>query len=465
MESSRRNVLGAAPLQAGGPRFSFNFPFRAFSIAVVVAAVGCRKQAPASDAAVAGKNLERERFLALMKPGGSGPADRMVEQAQARARREPFKAESWVALGHEWVRDARETPRPGFYMNANNSAEAALAIEPGNRAALGLQSLVLLNDHRFEEARRIGQQMVVGNPQDPLGWGILSDAFLELGQIEEANRAAQRMMDLKPNLPSYSRASYLLWLRGDVHGAKESARLAVDSGTNPRDPEPRAWQIVQTAMIFWHEGDYPGAEAGFELALKELPGYPPALAGLGRTALSAGNPKRAEELLERAWQASPLIETAWLLGDAREAAGDEKGARESYDRVVRDGSTLDPRTLALFLATKNRDAEQAVQLAAAELNARKDIYTEDTYAWALFRAGRADEARAAIDRATRLGTRDARLFFHAGAIRLATGDRTGLDLLHRALKMNPGFDRTGAAEALRLVDGARSSRVQARSAR
>jgi len=82
---------------------------------------------------------------------------------------------------------------------------------------------------------------------------------------------------------------------------------------------------------------------------------------------------------------------------------------------------------------------------------RDDLYTEDTCAWALYRAGRLDEAEAASRKALALGTPDARLLHHAGAIRLARGDRTGLALVRRALRLNPGFDLTGAAEAKRLL--------------
>jgi hypothetical protein len=74
------------------------------------------------------------------------------------------------------------------------------------------------------------------------------------------------------------------------------------------------------------------------------------------------------------------------------------------------------------------------------------------YAWTLYRAGRLDEARHASDEATLLGTPDARLLYHAGAIRLAQGDASGRDLIQRSLELNPRFDYTGAEEAARLVN-------------
>ncbi len=390
--------------------------------------------------------------LALASPEGLARADRVIADLQGRLRREPTSPEAWIRLGHAWVRKARESSNPGLYRSAADCADAALELAPGERRAMALRGLVLLDAHRFEEARRLAADMLERDPRDLAALGISSDALLELGRFEEAATAAQLMVDLKPSLPSYSRASYLLWLQGDVAGAREAARLAVDAGG---DAEPRVWMLVQAAMMSWHGGDLGGADAGLDRALAEMPGYAPALAAKGRVALSRRDFPAAAGWLERAFGIAPLPETAWLLGDARQALGDEQGAREAYDRVVRDGQAFDHRTLALFCATKSRQPGEAVRLAEAERAVRDDVYTEDAYAWALFRAGRLPEARAASERATRLGTPDARLLYHAGAIRMASGEqRAGRDLVQAALRLNPGFDLTGVSEALRLLAGA-----------
>src|SRR5262249_40893277 len=156
-------------------------------------------------------------------------------------------------------------------------------------------------------------------------------------RFEDAAAAAQKMMDLKPNLPSYSRASHFRWLQGDTKAALEYARLAIDAGRDPKDPEPRAWQLVQAAMIWWNQGDYEGADAGCQKALDAIGEYPPAVVGRGRVALAKGDGKRAAELFQRAFVQSPLAETAWLLGDARDVAGDRTGAEEAWARVEKEG--------------------------------------------------------------------------------------------------------------------------------
>jgi tetratricopeptide (TPR) repeat protein len=120
--------------------------------------------------------------------------------------------------------------------------------------------------------------------------------------------------------------------------------------------------------------------------------------------------------------------------------------------VVKQGRRGDPRTLALFLATQGRDLAEAVRLAEEERRTRGDLYTRDALAWALHKAGRHAEARTEIDAALRHGTKDARLFWHAGAIRVAAGDvEGGRRFLRDALALNPKFDPAGAADAQRLL--------------
>jgi tetratricopeptide (TPR) repeat protein len=210
--------------------------------------------------------------------------------------------------------------------------------------------------------------------------------------------------------------------------------------------------MTQAAMIFWHRGDYAGADAGFTSARKECDAYPPALVGQARAAMARDEPARAATLLAQAFALSPLTETAWLLGDARAAAGDARGADEAWAEAVKQGKRTDPRTLSLFYATKDREHEDAVRLAQDEMKVRPDIYTHEALAWALYRAGRIAEARAAAETSIALGTKDARLLYHAGAIRIAAGDRAGGEkLVREARALNPRFDATGAEEAARLV--------------
>ena len=425
---------------------------------------GCRKTpAPAPTAAkpaaearrgAAPLTSEECRALCIADPAGATSVDQELRSSQKRVSGFPMKSDDWVSLGRQWVRKARLAADPGFYVNANGCTAVALEVEPGFLPALELRGLVLMNDHKFEEARQIAEDILARDAENFLALGTLSDALLELGRYDEAAEAAQRQMSVRPNMATYSRGSYIRWLKGDSRKAKSFIKDALVS-RDARDAEPAAWTFVEAATIFWHQADYDGADAVYAEALRWVPDYPSALVGRGRIAIAKEQPRPAIEYLEKAYRIRPLPETAWLLGDAREMFGDAKGAGEAYDRVVRQGRRGDRLTLALFYATKNRDIDEALRLIEEERALRGGIYVDDTYAWALYRAGRIAEARKASERALRLGTKDARLLYHAGTIRRAAGDEVGgRKLVGQALALNPRFDWTGAAEARKLLDAA-----------
>ncbi|TMB22417.1 MAG: tetratricopeptide repeat protein [Deltaproteobacteria bacterium] len=393
---------------------------------------------------------DEAREACLTEVSSGSPVDEAIRVDQARARTLPTKPDGWVRVGWEWVRKARLSGDPGFYVNVASCTDAALRVSPENTAARELRGLVLINGHRFEEARQEAEKILAADPENPIALGTLSDALLELGRFEEAVAAAQRSADVKPGPVLYARASYFRWLTGDTDGAKRFIRSAL-SGRDRRDPEPTAWTFVEAAKVFWHEADYDGADALLAEALRWVPDYPPALVARGRVALSQGQPDRAIGFLEKAYRAQPLPETAWLLADARAMLRDVAGAEAESQRVVQAGRRGDRLTLALFYATKNRAIDEALRLIEEERAGRGGVYVDDTYAWVLYRAGRIEEARRASDSALRLGTPDARILYHAGAIQMAAAVPAGRTLVEKALAINPKFDVTGAAEARALL--------------
>jgi tetratricopeptide (TPR) repeat protein len=393
------------------------------------------------------------RTLALAPVSGSSPSERRLKALEERVRSRPELDDGWLLLGQAWVRRARESSDPGYYLHAKACADVILERSPGNVAAENLRGFVLLNQHEFADARAVAEALVAREPHDPTAWGTLSDAALELGDFDAAVSAVTRMLEQKPGLPAYARTSYLRWLRGDEAGAVEAIRLAIDAG-DPSDPEPLAWVLTQAALLFFQRGDYAGADAGFQQTLEVVRDYPPALVGRGRVLLARREFAGASVLLRQAFAASPLVETASLLTQALAAAGDRDGAERAYAAAEREGLRGDRRSLSLLDSTLNRHPERSLELARAELRVRGDIYTEDALAWALYRNGRFDDALQSIQHARRLGTRDARLLFHHGAILLATGQSTaGRALLRQALTQSPAFEPEAAAEATRLLGG------------
>ena len=99
-----------------------------------------------------------------------------------------------------------------------------------------------------------------------------------------------------------------------------------------------------------------------EAALEHQPNYAAALLIRGRTLLSDGKHAEAVDALRRAALASPLPDHEWALADALRAAGDLAEARKVEERLNQTGAGTDPRTFALYLATRRERPDQAVAL-------------------------------------------------------------------------------------------------------
>jgi len=61
----------------------------------------------------------------------------------------------------------------------------------------------------------------------------------------------------------------------------------------------------------------------------------------------------------------------------------------------------------------DRNLAEALTLATREYETRKDIFTCDSLAWALFKNGRTADAKKLMAQALRTGTKDARITHHA----------------------------------------------------
>jgi len=243
---------------------------------------------------------------------------------------------------------------------------------------------------------------------------------MELGRLDGAIAAYQKMVDLKPDATAYSRIAHVRWLKGDLNGALEVMRLAAGA-TSPQAPESAAWIHSRLALYELQAGDRDAAVWTCQVALEFQKDYPPACLALGRIHLAAGQSAEAVEPLLRAARLNPLPEYQWTLSEALHAAGKADEAREVEAQLNKTGVSNDPRTFALFLATHGAQRSTALELAERELNERADVHTHDALAWALAAASRWEEARVHSVKAMAEGTDDARIRLHAGIIAAEVG--------------------------------------------
>jgi tetratricopeptide (TPR) repeat protein len=207
---------------------------------------------------------------------------------------------------------------------------------------------------------------------------------------------------------------------GDTNGAIEAMKMAINSGAP--HAENTAWCMVQLGNLYLNSAEPDKAAEQYEQALIRFPDYAYALAGLARLAATRGELETAVQEYQRAMERIPLAEFAMGLGEVYERLGQNEEARKQFDLVEAiqklyqsNGVSVDIE-MALFDADRGRNLEQALATAKSEWQARKSVRVADVYAWALYRAGRYDDAQQMMKQALRLGTRDPLFLRHAEAI-------------------------------------------------
>jgi tetratricopeptide (TPR) repeat protein len=337
---------------------------------------------------------------------------------------------------------ARATADPTYYRQAERALTKALATRPDDPDVLVGMGALALARHEFAEALTWGERARAAAPKKAAVYGVIGDAQVELGRYDEALDTIQTMVDLKPDAASYSRVSYLRELHGDLDGAVVAMRRAADASAAG---EPAAWTRLHLGNLLLRQGRIAEAEREYAWAQAADPNNMAAVAAVGRARLTAGDPAGAIPFYERAVERYPLPELVLALGDLYEAVGRSDDAARQHELagglqrlVAANGGNVDLE-LALFEAERG-DAARAVDLARAEVNRRDSVHAQDALAWALYHIGDYPSARAASQRALRLGTRDGLMLFHAGMIELKLGnDAAGRGLIVEALAADPGF--------------------------
>ncbi len=348
------------------------------------------------------------------------PAQRLIEAAERALELTPDSAPRLNDLALAYTKRARETSDISYYDRALETLERSLAIDSTSYEARRVRVWALLGKHEFAAAHDEAVKLRNQAPDDVFAYGLLADSCIELGRYDEALDAVQWMLDLRPgNVPGLTRAAYLRELRGWTAGAITFMRQALER-TPARESEDRAWLHVHLAHLEQQRGNLDAAEQHVDKALELFPGYHYALAQLGRIRMEQKRYDEAVEAFAKRYQAAPHPENLYELAQAQSKAGLDEQAAESYKKFAKTAlaeSTIwdnANRELVAYLA--DRDPKQALEIAEKEFSRRKDVFTRDAYAWALYHVGELEKAREEMTETVAVGLRDKRIERHAAEL-------------------------------------------------
>jgi tetratricopeptide (TPR) repeat protein len=387
--------------------------------------------------------------------GGGGAAsapldERVVRRRDiafyaGRAARDPQGAADLAQLAGLVLQRGRETGDPRDFRLAEQTARRSVARRVGRngKAYITLASS-LLAQHRFGEARVVAETLVARWPE-PEGYrALLGEIQLELGDYVAAGATfaglagARKLLAVAPRLARWAELS------GRI---EEARRLLEDAGAEAfrRRDLPReqvAWFQLRMGDFELRHGRLGDAEHALEAGLAVVPGDPRLLAALARLEAVRGRWRAVIRYGVRAG-AGADIATLALVGDAHAALGDTAAAEAWYGRAERLAAERpEPfnRQWTQFRLDHRRAVPQTRALLEEEIRTRPDVYGWDLLAWARYLDGDVSAASQASDRALRLRTQDAALFYHAAVIAAAEGRSANAERLFQAAgATNPYF--------------------------
>ncbi len=376
-----------------------------------------------------------------------------IEGYQEQMEKNPDDAATMIKLAQAYYQEGRVTGDHMYYDGAAlKLLNKILEKKPDNFEAMATKAAVYLSQHHFSDGLVIAKQAQQLNPYNAFVYGLLVDANVELGNYTEAIKMSDKMNEVRPDIRSYSRVSYIREIFGDYAGAIEAMKYAVSAGYPGM--EQTEWCRVMLGHLYEQTGDLKNAQIQYETANAMRGNYAYALAGLGRIAVANKNYNAAIKYFTTANDlvvdyafGDELIDLYRLNNEpikANETAMSVLALLNKDAQSANDNATIghySDKELAMVYLKVN-DYDKALEHAFAEYNRRPDnIDVSETLAWVQYKKKDYAEALKHIQVAMKTNSQNPILLCHAGLIYIENhNEALGIQLINKAVAQNPFLD-------------------------
>ena len=286
-----------------------------------------------------------------------------------------------LQLAEVFMLEARVTGEHGhYYPSAVKTLNQVLQLEKESNdarfRALSMKASVMLSQHEFDKALICAKEAIRINNYNAQIYGVLTDAYVELGRYEDAVHAADQMISIRPDLRSYSRVSYLREIHGDVEGAIKAMEMAVTAGYPGY--EQTAWTRLTLGDIYNTYGQLDKAQQEYQSILIERENYPFAIAALADVAMQEGDLAKAEKLLNEAAAIIPEVGFYIQLAELYKKTDRLEEYQSTFDEInvmlqedVDSGHNMNMEYADLHLELTH-EYEEALAFAKLEYKKRPD---------------------------------------------------------------------------------------------
>jgi len=359
-------------------------------------------------------------------------------------------------LAEQYLQRYRERMDIDDVLRAERAAKQSLIAQPrGNLGGELELASIDLTLHRFHDAIAITKHIESYDLGDVSMYPREASLDMEVGDYA----AAERRLDAVPekNRDDGWRVVESRYLELTGHLAEARTLLATASAYQNANfdapAQQRAWYFFRQGEMAFEAGDDDAALGDEREAVTIFPSYADALRTLARIECATHDWQQCLTDAVASSNIVPYPETLGYKADAQRALGDTAGAAQTGDLIhaigaLGDKQHITDRLLAIYYADHQLYPGTAYAIAKNELQARDDIFTEDTLAWAAAMDGRWPEAQTRIAAAGRYGTQNSLIEYHAGVIAQHFRDRAAAKgHFERALALNPAFHPAFADDA------------------
>ncbi|MGD1974867.1 MAG: tetratricopeptide repeat protein [Desulfobacterales bacterium] len=298
--------------------------------------------------------------------------------------------------------------------------------------------------HQFDTSIQWADKAIAMDPKTSEAYGLLGDAAVEMGDYDVAFGHYQKMLDIRPDLSSYNRAGYLLFVTGEIQRAIDLMQKAIAAGAP--FAENTAWCRAELANMLWRTGKLAAAEQVIHTGLEQTPHNDLLLAAMGKVKAARNDYAAAIAAYEKAITISPRYNSLVALGDLYAYTGQPGKAATQFKEVKKRHHLHHKNGIHGDILRARFYADHDMQLSAALAEAQKayqkykNIFVADTLAWCYYKNGRYQSARNVIEKVLRFQTPDPHIWFHAGMIYAKLGEQAlARKHLKQALGLNSNF--------------------------
>ncbi len=287
----------------------------------------------------------------------------------------------------------------------------------------------------------VGEQLEKSYPYNAYIQGVLVDANVELGNYAAALEAADKMISIRPDIRSYSRIAYLREIHGDIPGAIDAMKLAVDAGA-PGD-ENTEWCRYQMGNLYEKIGKIKEAEMLYTIALNNRENYPYGLIGMAGIAVTKKDYSKAFSLYQ---QADTLISnhiTKEGIAEVYNLTSETEKAKAMAEKILAHMKTIskagneDLEMAHAYIGME--DYNTALEYAMKEYKRRpENIEVNETMAIIYYKQADYLNALKFIEAALKTNCKNPELLSYAGLIYFKSGKTVDAKkILLQAVKNNP----------------------------